>query len=273
MKRIFLFLIGSALLAQSGFSAESPSAVLYKKDGRAWRVFLVGNGGNQLTIRLEKSQANTTVGIADVDRLEIKYPKYDEALVQQRFNAADYPAVIAALEPVATPAADYMAVPNNLQEPFGLLMKAYYENGDISKAREASARLMSSPDVALRTMAQAYRALSAIAEGDMATAESIRAKMSAPAAQLYILACIQRAGGDPQKAIQTAVELIATHPNDMNWMPLTELLCAELYLEMGMPVSADATARQAQKLYLGTNVEKEALALRSTISESMDKPE
>jgi len=273
MKRIIIFLIGSVLLAQSGFSAESPSAVLYKTDGRAWRVFLVGNGGDQLTIRLEKSQANTKVEVADVDRLEIKYPKYDEELVQQKFNNADYVAVIALLEPVAASAADYMGIQNNLQGAFGLLMKAYFENGDIVKAREASIHLMGSPDPELKVLAQAHRALSAIAEGNLKIAESIREKMSYPAAQLYILACSERASGEPRKAMQTAVELIATHPNNMDWMPLTELLCAELYLEMGLPVSAEAAARQTEKIYAGTNVEKEAQALRMKMNQVTEQLE
>ena len=106
MKRLFGILIGTALLISPGFCEEPPRAALYKIDGRAWKVFLIKNGTEKLTVRLVKSKANTTVDADEVDRLEIEHPEFNEALVDLSFNQADYPAVIAALEPVALPAAD-----------------------------------------------------------------------------------------------------------------------------------------------------------------------
>ena len=73
MKRIFLFWIAGVLLASSGFSAENPKAELYKKDGGAWRVFLIKNGGKELTIRLDKSKVNRTIPVDEVERLNIQH--------------------------------------------------------------------------------------------------------------------------------------------------------------------------------------------------------
>ncbi len=273
MNRIFATLIGAALWIGSTVFAEPPQAVLYKTDGRAWKVFLIENGGEKLTIRLNKSKANTTVEVNEVDRLEMIHPDYDAELVQQSFNQADYSAVIAALEPVVLPAADYMGILNNLQEPCDQLMQACLWNGEAAKAAGLADRLRISPDPERKVSAQVVRALSALALNDISTAETCRAGLSDPAAELYVRAATERAQGDPEKAIQTVVELIATHPNNLNWMPSAELLCAKLYLELGMTNSAAATARQTEKLYAGMNVEKEAQALRQEIEQLTEQPE
>jgi len=265
MKRIFLFCIAGVLLATSGFSAENPKAELYKKDGGAWRVFLIKNGGKKLTIRLDKSKANRTIPIDEVERLNVEHPTYDEALVQQHFDEAEYAAVITALEPIAAPVADYMGLPNNLQDAFGLLMNAYYWNGDLAKAQSAALDLSGTPHQALKLSAQKIQILTAIARDQLVEGESVLLDISDPVAKLYLTACMQRARGKAEAAIQTAVELIAKHPNDLGWMPLTELLCAELYLDLGMTNSAAATARQAEKFYAGTSIGKEAQAFRETL--------
>ncbi len=273
MKRNFLFLIGWALLVQMGLAAGNPQAVLHKIDGRAWRIFLIENKGDSLVIRLNKSKANTTTEIEEIDRLEIEYPEYDAALVQEQFNQADYAAVIAALEPVAAPVADYMGIPNNLQDAFGLLVRAYHWNGDLEKAKTAADQLMGSQNPELKILAQVIRSLSALTEDDLSIAKALQGKMDNPVAQLYTRACIEQTEGTPVRSIQTVVEMIAAHPNDKDWLPSAELLCAELYLEMGLTNSAEATARQTQLFYAGMNVEKEAQALRSTINESIEKSE
>jgi len=273
MKRIFIFWIGLTLLGSVGVAEEGPLAVLYKKNGQKWRYILLSQNGASLQVRTEKLKEHRTVAVEEIDWLDIQVAKYDEMLLQQRFNEADYAAIVTVLEPIVLPSADFMGIPNNLQDGFNLLMRTYCENGDTAKAREASARLMKSPDPELKCSAQVCRVRSALAENDLQTAEAVLAKISDPAAALYARACVERARQTPEIAIQTAVQLIAEHPNNLDWMPLTELLCAELYLEMGRPDSAEAAARQTQKLYAGTNIEKKAQALHTTIEQLPKQPE
>ena len=68
MKRIFHFLIVGILLTSSGFSAENPRAELYKKDGGAWKVFLIKSGDEKITIRLEKSKTSRPIDVAEIDQ-------------------------------------------------------------------------------------------------------------------------------------------------------------------------------------------------------------
>jgi hypothetical protein len=87
----------------------------------------------------------------------------------------------------------------------------------------------------------------------------------ASAADLYAQACAERAGGDPKRAIQTAVKVIALCPGETEWLAKSELLCAGLYLELGQTNAAAVTVRQIQNLYAGTDAAKQADALLSKI--------
>lgn len=274
MKRMsILFMIGAVLMAPAVRAGEEAPAVLERKDGRALRVFLQNYTNGYLIVRLDKASADTQMKAEDVNQLLFSPVKYDENEVQQHFNQADYASVIAALEPVAAPYRNYVFVSNNLETVFCLLMNAHLEKGNFSRARDWADRLLANGNPVVQLAAQAGRALAALGENDQPAAEAMLSKIQQPAAKLYIQACIERSKKQPKAAIQTAVKLIAQYPNDMDWLPRTELLCAELYNEIGLTNSAVATARQTEKLYAGTNIEKEAQALRSRIEKSTAKPE
>ena len=208
---------------------------------------------------------NSLIDASTVDRLEIKDSEYDAVRIQQDFSDANYSAVIGALESVVLPVSEYMAIPNNVQDACEQLMKAYVWNGDGEKAAALADQVLTSSKPEQVVSALVARALAALQMNDTATAEVCRAELKDPAAELYVRASIERAQGDSQKAIQTVVDLIATHPNNQDWMPPAELLGAKLYLDLGMTNAAETTARQTQKMYAGTNVEKEARAFFETL--------
>jgi outer membrane protein assembly factor BamD (BamD/ComL family) len=83
--------------------------------------------------------------------------------------------------------------------------------------------------------------------------------------ELYAQACAERRKGNPRAAIALAARAVALHYQDREWQPRTELLCAELYAELGQTNAAAVTARQIQNLYAGTDAAKQADALLSKI--------
>ena len=273
MKRFLVLLIIGSVLAPAVKAGEEAPAVLERKDGRALRVFLQNCTNGHLIVRLDQASADTQTKLDDVNQLQFSHVKYDEEAVQKNFNQADYASVISVLGPVTTPYRNYVFISNNLETVFCLLMNAHLEKGNFSRARDWADRLLANGNPVVQLAAQTGRALAALGENDLPAAEAMLSKIQQPAAKLYIQACIERSKKQPKAAIQTAVKLIAQYPNDMDWMPQTELLCAELYNEIGLTNSAISTARQTEKLYAGTNIEKEAQALRSRIEKSTAKPE
>ncbi len=91
------------------------------------------------------------------------------------------------------------------------------------------------------------------------------ATITDPVAKLFFTAGLEHTKGDSERAIETLAQLIVEHPNDEKWIAKSELLSAELYLELGMLKSAAATARQVLSLHAGTDAAKQAAELRVKI--------
>ena len=278
MKRL---LIATAALALAGAvqgqkkkPAQVPQsgqpAVLEAGNGKKARVFLQSLENGTLVFEPYKSTKEISVPAGKVKYLEFVL-KYDAAGVSKAFAGGDYAAVVATLGPLLEPYAPYMVIDNNLRDAFAMLMEAYRENGELPKARKAAEVLMESGNPALVLRGQVVLALAAIAEKEFQTAEKIQAQVSSEAAGLYLKASIERAKGEPKAAIQTAIDIIADHGNDLDWMPPAELLCAQLYLDMGMTNSAAHTARQVEHIYAGTHISADAARLRAPLK--MDEPE
>jgi hypothetical protein len=108
-------------------------------------------------------------------------------------------------------------------------------------------------------------AFHAIGAGRLQVAQEWVPHIENPAARRFVQAYIEWKKGDLKGAIQTATKLTVLYPNDTDWLPKTELLCAQLYIELGMLDAADVTARQMELFYEGTDTAAKATALRDRI--------
>lgn len=267
MRRLILFTLGLLLAVTA--AAETP-AILERNDGRAWRLFLKGRDSQYVTVRLDKAARDSRYELKDIRLLTFTGVSFDPQRLEQQFNAADYPAVIQTLEPQLNGCRPYASIRNNMEQAFLTLLKAYCRGADWASAARLAEDLRESPNPDLARASRIATARSAIGQGDVLTAEDLIGQLDdVPAAQLYLRACLQQAQGRPKEAVRTAVRLIAEHGNDMNWMPQTELLCARLYLELDLPESAAAAARQAAVFYEGTNIGAEAAALHAELKETL----
>ena len=275
MKRILISLVALVTVcssqAQKKVAEPQPGipAILEAINGKKARVFLQRMEDGKLVFQPYKSTKEISVDASKVKRLDFVL-KYDSEGVAQAFINGDYATVVATLEPLLQAHAPYMVVDNNLRDAFSMLMKAYRENGDLPKARKAASTLMESGDPVLVERGLVVMALAAIAENDLTAAERIQSKVVSEAGALYLKSSIERAKGEPKVAIQTVVSIIAEHGNDMEWLPPAELLCARLYLDMGMTNSAAHTARQVEHMYAGTHIAADAKKLRAPLK--VDEP-
>lgn len=124
-------------------------------------------------------------------------------------------------------------------------------------------------------------ALLSFAEGDegglsqaqIQAMESHLSSIEDPAARLFFQAGIERAKGNPEKALRQLSHLIVLYAHQEQWLPKSEMLCAELYLEMGMLDAAEVTARQVQFLNKGTEAAEKARLLRVRIKQMKEESE
>lgn len=111
----------------------------------------------------------------------------------------------------------------------------------------------------------AQTALSLINAGNIDGAIEQYPSITNEAARLFVQARIEQSRGAPKKAIQTLSKLIVLYPGNTNWIAQSDLLSAELYIQLGLLDAADVAARQAQTFYEGTAAAEKATALRAQI--------
>lgn len=264
-----LCIITAGLLLTAGFLQAEAPAILERTDGKAWRLSLRSRDNGWITARLENASSDRRYEVSGIRFLDFTGIKLDEDRVEQSFCAADYDTVISTLEPALQPYLNYASISNNMENVFVLLMDAYSRKGDSSSAVTLAQKLKDSSNQAVAAPARIVLARSAVEQGRLADAKEQISALKDPVARLYLTVCLERAQGSPEQAIQTAVQLIAEHGNDMKWLPPTELLCAQLYRELGLLESAAATARQAASFYEGTNIGAEARALHAELEKEL----
>lgn len=179
------------------------------------------------------------------------------ANIKHAFLSGDYAGTIKALEPMMKAYGPFMSIDNNLVDYYAMLMKCYLRQEDFSNTRKCAQILQQSADSNLVLQANADLALVAIAGDDLETARSLVNEINSEPAKLYLQAAILRAEDEPRQAIQKLTDLIEKYPNDMMWMPSTELMAAYLYVDMLgtnsviTTNSAIFTARATKNIYDG----------------------
>ncbi len=275
MKRLLFSLAVLSTAAAFGQVAQSGTpAQIEVAGGKKAKGFLQSLENGILTFQQVKSSRNIPAPVDKIDRL-VFYPRYDAVAAEHSFNEGEYSTVIEILDSVMEPYWDYMSISNNMQAAFGMLVKAHLANGNFDQVERASDVLMEgSPPMLLE--GQVYAALVALSDtttngvattNGLAVAEKLRGEVASEAAGLYLQACIEQAKGEPNKASRIVAEIVASHGNDLDWMPQTELLSAILYLDAGMTNSAVGTARQVQSIYAGSNIARDAEKLVAKLPE------
>ncbi len=266
MKRLWISLmalVAVVAMAQTPEVQSGTPALLEAINGKQARVFLQKMEDGTLTFQPLKSTRNMTAPISKISRLTF-FPKYDAAAVEQQVNSGDYAAALSTLVPLMEPYWEYMVVENNMRDPFCMLMDAYRKNGDFPKAREAADVLLKCSDSNMVYRGQVNIALVAIAENDLETAKKIRNEVTSETAGLYLQASIERVEQGPKVAIWTVTGIILNHANDVEWLGPSELLCANLYVDMlgtNSVITTNSpmlTARAVKTMYNGTSVAADA---------------
>ena len=275
MKRVFLSLIAlSAMVvtAQDKVVQSGTPALLETANGKKLKVMLQNLTDNKLTFQLVKSMKDMAVPADKIKHLQF-FPKYNEEAVNAAFVGGDFRGALDIMEPLMGEYIEYMSIDNNMRKSFVLVYNCYRFSGDYDNAAAYAEKLVACSDEDLVLKGKAGLALVAIARGDLAGAEKIRAEVAeiSEVAGLYLKAAIARANEEPKVAIQIVTTMIEDHANDIEWLPTSELLTAYCYLDMTgtnsiiSTNSALNTARQVKNMYAGSAVAVDAEKLWTSL--------
>lgn len=277
MKSFFAAFTLLGLVASSAVGQDQPGvpAKLKIANGNQAVVFLQGFDGENVTLQLNRNPAERKVASSAI--VELEFSAFDSSKAESLFNSSDFQGLLDSLEAGLKPSFQsywpYMAFQNNLEDLFILAMKSYIRLEDYAQARELASFLMRSPSESIRRQAESVGLMAALAENDIAAAEKLLEKIEPGPSALYLGALVEHAKGNTTEAMGRVCTLIIQYPNDLDWMPQTELKSANLYAEMGMTNSAISTARQTKAIYAKTDIAMDAEALFNELSEANRKYE
>lgn len=267
-----LMMIG--LLLSSGVAWSKPvDAEIVMQGGRSWKGQIVGRDGDWLEFMTGTADKPIRIGASTLQALNFMVD-IDGEKVSEMMRNRDFEGVISSVSGALSPYAAYGDIPSNLTKYNAVLLELYYLTGQYEKSLAISAEIVKDDrDQVLRDKSRIYQMLALI---DLGRADEAVALMSeygwsqdksedASAEKLYVMAKLLVLKKDYNQAMERVAKVIAFHSDDTDWMQPAELLCAEIYADMGMYDSADAVINQIMMLYKETPEYDKAAQLKIQI--------
>lgn len=256
MNKTTLKLAVAGILLAAGIAGAKPINVELVMGKAIWKGQLLGRKGSDIEFKREGMSA-TSFGADAIKELVFEVKLNDEK-VAEAMRGREFEKAIAMLTKATEPFAEYSDIPSNLTKYNTLLMELYYRTAQYEKSLAISSKISEdgrNPE--LQEKSRMYQALALVDFGKSTEAKALLAKygwdqeLSEDAApdKLYIAAKLMALDQQYNEAMEFAAKIVAFHGQDPEWMSPAELLCAEIYTELGLYDSAEEVCRHIEVLY------------------------
>jgi tetratricopeptide (TPR) repeat protein len=272
-KALWVFALAGIMLAEGVAQSSQIKAELIMPGGRSWKGTIVGRDGDWLEFSTGRSARPIRMGINTIEELNFDVEVDAEKLAEMKKNR-EFDRIIASLERTLKPFAEFSDVPSNLTKYNTLLMELHYKVRAYDKSLAISSKIAEDDrDPVLQEKARIYQALALIDGGQSDAAEALLSKYGwdkdvsdeAPPEKLYITAKLMVLKEQYNRAMELVAKVIAFNSQDPDWMQPSELLCAEVYTELGMYDSAEEVCREIGIFYKDSVESDKAMELKEKI--------
>jgi len=265
--------IAGILLLGSVVHAAPLKAELVMGNGRSWKGQIIRRDGDWIEFSTGSAGRPIRVGAGKIKELNFEVQLNAEKISEMLGNR-EFERVIDTLAKSTDPFAEYSDIPSNLTKYNALMMELYYHMGQYDKSLAISEKIAGDArNPKLQAKAGVYQTLALIDSGHPDEARALLSKhgwdhdSSAKASpeELYIKAKLMVQRGEYSKAMELVARVIAFNSHDPEWIQPAEMLCAEIYTELGLYDSADEVCRQILILYKNTQEFDKAKQLKVKI--------
>ncbi len=276
MKKGVLYFLIVAMGLTGSIQAAPLNVELIMSGGRAWKGQLIKRDGDWVEFSTGVSARPIRLGASTIERINYNVKINLEQLLQLKEDR-EFNRLISNLNQMLAPFKSYQDIPSNLTRYRALLMELYFLTEEYDQALAYATQLVSDggDDVALVENAQTFQALSLIESGRSDEAEVLMDQLGwlgelredSNPKQLYLGAKLMSVKEKYNQAMELIAYVIAFNSQDTEWMQPAELLCAEIYMELGMLDSAEEVIRQISLLYPNTAEYDASLILKEKLVE------
>ena len=268
MIRPFTALILCALLSGAASAVEPIKVRIQTADKKIHIGTITGQSGSAVEFRSSAQPQPRMIPAAQIAYVKFPMKERDEEDMKRLYEAGEFRPVYSRLSEILLPYKSFVHLPSNLTRNFMYWMVSAYWAGDTDLLAELAPVIEQFKNAEFTKQVRFYRGLLLL---DSGTDEDVLALMNTAdidtvyppdsAVRLYVNACVFNRQGEPLKAIRTAALLMAKHSRDTDWMPLAELLCAEIYFQLDMPESAKAALADINEFYADPEILNKAAAI------------
>jgi len=222
------------------------------------------------SVAFQQSGAKKMIRLPDsqIALIKFKVEKKREKELNALFDAGEYPELEEKLAAWLVPTLPYISFPSEQTQAYLRWLAAAYWNGNYDRVGKLAQAFEQSPSEEMKRGAHIYRGLTLLETGNLPVLETFlkspEADVAYPAnsaVRLYIEARLFQKNKEYTPAIRKAALLIALHSADADWMPRAELLCAELYVQLEMPESAESVITDINTFYSDPKIKEKAAAI------------
>ena len=271
-KSVFSLVLAGVFMLGVAVEAAPLKAELIMPGGRSWKGSVIGLDGEWLEFSTGATRP-IRIGANTIEELVFEVNIDQDKLNEMNVNR-EYERLISVLDRTLAPFSEYSDIPSNLSRYNALLMEFYYKTKNYDKTLEFAEKLAADDrDLELQEQSRIYQALALIDAQRLDEAAKLLteygwnedlSKNAAPE-KLYITAKLLTLKKQYADALELVARVIAFNSQDPDWMQPAELLCAEIYTELGMFDSAEEVIRQISLLYKNTNEDDLAQQLKLRI--------
>ncbi len=267
-----LVLAGSLLWTAVSYGKPLP-AKLVMGNGKVWKGQIVKRDGDWIEFNKDNAARTIRVGASTIKELNFKVA-IDAEKVSGMIRDREFDGAIKLIDDAIAPFGEYRDIPSNLTRYNALLMELLYRTGkDDASLEISSAIAQDDRNPELQEKARIFQALALVDAGRAADTEALFAKYGwdlepaddAAPEKLYIAAKYMALKKQFNRAMEYAARVVAFHSQDPDWVQPAELLCAQLYTELGLYDSADEVCREILLFYKNTPESDEATRLKIKI--------
>ncbi|MCK4564209.1 MAG: hypothetical protein KAU94_06025 [Verrucomicrobia bacterium] len=258
MNKTTLKLAVAGILLTTGMAGAEPLNVEWLlRGGLSWKGQLFGRDGDWIELKRPEDLKPVRVGANTIKELIFEID-LDIEKVSKMVKNREFEQVVATLEKAIDPFTEYSDIPSNLTKYNALLMELYYRTAQYDKSLAISSKIAEDDrNPELQEKSRVYQALALIDGGKPSEADALLAKYGwdqelsgdASPQKLYIAAKLMALKKQYSEAMLLIARVIAFNSSDLEWMQPAEMLCAEIYTELGLYDSAEEVCRQIDVLY------------------------